>query len=238
MFRNKNTLQGLTLAAALALAIGALSGGWERAAFANHPKALFDDPAAPVSGNPSGDVTLVEFFDYHCGPCKGALKAVMPVLDDDPGVRLVFKEFPVLGRQSIVAARAALAVNEQEPSKYVEFHSALMSSRGRLTERRILRIARDVGLDAERLKADMFSPEIENALRRNYAVARALGIRGTPAFVVGERLIPGAASVETLKNSIAQARRTQAGSSVPVPAVAANGQAAPAPTIASITAWK
>jgi protein-disulfide isomerase len=159
-----------------------------------------------VAGNPVGDVTLVEFFDYHCAYCKRALNAVTAVLGEDPGLRIVYKEFPILGPDSVLAARAALASRNQDPSKYLEFHVALMSTRGRLTQPRILEIARDAGFDAERLVADMASPEINTAIERNIELARSLEINGTPTFVIGDQLVPGAVDLDTLRRLIAEAR--------------------------------
>ncbi len=177
-----------------------------RANLAAHRDELENDPASPVAGNPDGDVTLVEFFDYHCAYCKRVLGAMTAVLEEDPGLRVVYKEFPILGLDSIVAARAALASRNQDPAKYLEFHTALMSTRGRLTQLRILEIARDVGFDAERLVADMAAPEFAATIERNLALALALGINGTPTFVIGDRLIPGAVDLDTLKSLIAEAR--------------------------------
>ena len=177
-----------------------------RAKLAAHRDELVSDPSSPVTGNPDGDVTLVEFFDYHCAYCKSVRGSVMTVLDEDPGLRVVFKEFPILGPDSVAAARAALASRNQDPDKYVEFHNALMSTRGRLTQPRIIEIARDVGFDVERLEADMALPEVAQTIARNLALARALGITGTPTFVIGDRLIPGAVDLDSLKRLIAQAR--------------------------------
>ena len=177
-----------------------------RISIAAHREELVNDPASPVVGNPNGDVTLVEFFDYHCAYCKRVLKDVMTMLDDDPGLRIVFKEFPILGPDSIVAARAALASRNQDPGKYLEFHAALMSTRGRLTQSRILAIARDVGFETERLVTDMDSPEVTAMLERNLALAGALGINGTPTFVIGDHLIPGAIDLDALKQLVALAR--------------------------------
>ncbi len=177
-----------------------------RASLAANREELVNDPASPVAGNPNGDVTLIEFFDYHCAFCKRVLKDVMTVLDDDPGLRIVFKEFPILGPDSVVAARVALASRNQDPDKYLEFHTTLMSTRGRLTQSRILAIARDVGFDAERLEADMDSPEITAMIKRNLALAAALGINGTPTFVIGDQIIPGAIDLDTLKQLVALAR--------------------------------
>ena len=120
---------------------------------------IINDPTSPVAGNPDGDVTLVEFFDYHCGYCKRVLGDVMALLDDDAGIRIVYKELPILGPQSVTAARAALAAHMQDPEKYLAFHVAMMSSRARLTEDRVPQMARQMGFDIGRLKADMASPE-------------------------------------------------------------------------------
>ena len=180
--------------------------GRTRAGLAAHREALVNDPSSPVAGNPDGDVTLVEFFDYRCPYCKRVLSSVMAVLDDDPGIRIVYKEFPILGPVSVVAARAALASRKQDPDKYLAFHNALMSSRGQMTEARVMQIADDIGFDVERLKADMALPEIDQTIERNLALARALGITGTPSFVIGDQLIPGAISLEALRKLIAQAR--------------------------------
>ncbi len=189
------------LAVALVVAIGA-----PRAGLAAHPEMLFDDPASPVAGNPDGDVTLVEFFDYRCVFCKGANKAVTAALQQDPRLRVVFKELPVLGPGSVAAARAALAAHRQDPDKYVAFHGALMGVRGRLTKPTIMRIARATGFDVKRLEADMSAPEIDQAIKRNLALAATLGIRGTPVFVIGDKIVPGAVNLKTMKRLIALAR--------------------------------
>ncbi len=167
---------------------------------------LINDPTSPVAGNPEGDVTVVEFFDYHCGYCKRVLGDVMALLDDDSDVRIVYKEFPILGPQSVTAARAALAAHLQDPDKYLAYHVALMTSRARLNEDRVLQMAREMGFDADRLEADMNSPEIAATIQKNIELARALGINGTPSFVIGDQLVPGAVSLETLKELIERAR--------------------------------
>jgi protein-disulfide isomerase len=167
---------------------------------------LINDPTSPIGGNPDGDVTLVEFFDYHCGYCKRVLGDLLVLLDDDPNVRIVYKEFPILGPQSVTAARIALAANRQDPSKYMEFHVALMASRARLNEERALQMALEMGFDVDGLKADMNSDEISRILQDNNELARALGINGTPSFVIGDELIPGAVSVDVLKELIETAR--------------------------------
>jgi len=164
------------------------------------------DPSSPVAGNPDGDVTIVEFFDYRCGYCKQMLPAVRALLRADKNVRYVFKEFPILSPESEIAARAALAAWQQSPPKYFKLHTKLMEAQGSLSERQILRIAETVGLDANRIKQDMNSPEIARVLESNKDLASRLGIQGTPGFVIGDRIVPGAISPETLNQLVAEAR--------------------------------
>ncbi len=168
-------------------------------------KEIFEDPEAPVAGNPQGDVTLVEFFDYRCTYCKAVMDTIFEVIEKDGQVRFVYKELPILGPESVFAAKAALAARAQ--GKYDAFHRALMKMRGVVNEQTILKTAAQVGLDVEKLKKDMDSPAIETVLKRNMELARALDINGTPAFVVGDRVIPGAVDRGTLKQLIEQARQ-------------------------------
>ncbi|MGE0152550.1 MAG: DsbA family protein [Reyranellaceae bacterium] len=170
-----------------------------------HRQELFDDPATPVGGNARGDVTIVEFFDYHCGYCKQAQESVVKLLDEDRNVRFVFKELPILIPESRLAAAAALAAAKQ--GKYVGLHNALMEARGKLTRDRILALAREQALDLARLEKDMESAEIQQAIDRNLELATAMGVDGTPAFVVGDQLVPGALDVGQLRELVAQARK-------------------------------
>jgi protein-disulfide isomerase len=165
---------------------------------------LEHDARDPVAGNPKGDVALVLFSDYKCPYCKQVSDRVFQAVEADGKVRLVFKELPILGRESMIAARAALASLDQ--GKYVPFHRALIAERGPLDEPNVLRIAGTVGLDTAKLKTDMAQPDIEERLKRTIELARALDIRGTPAFVVGDELIPGAIDAAALKSAIQKAR--------------------------------
>ncbi|HEX9789348.1 MAG TPA: DsbA family protein [Kiloniellales bacterium] len=165
---------------------------------------LTEDPAAPVLGNPEGDVVVIEFFDYRCPYCKKVAEMVRDAVADDGKVRLVMKEFPILGPQSVQAARAALAAALQ--NKYEAFHFALMLQPGDMSDIHIETIAGQVGLDVPRLRSDMKSPEIAAAIERNIALAEMVGIRGTPAFVIGKTLVPGAIDAETFRQLIAEAR--------------------------------
>ena len=169
-------------------------------------KELNGDPASPVSGNPNGNVTVVEFFDYRCGYCKRVHPAIQKLLEDDKGVKFVFKEFPILGPESMIAARAALAVWNTNRDKYVAFHDALMTGRGAVSEAAIMKLAAQVGIKADALKKAMGDAEIDAALARNFQLAEALNINGTPAFVVGDQLVPGAVDLAKLKELIATAR--------------------------------
>jgi protein-disulfide isomerase len=168
------------------------------------PDQVFNDPEVPVLGNRRGDVTLVEFFDYQCGYCKAVHADVRRLIDSDTNIRLVYKEFPILGPASITASRAALAAQRQ--GKYDALHVALMENRGQLDDDKIYRIAASAGLDLDRLKKDMQAPEISEALQKNLRLASELNIRGTPAFVVGDQIVPGAVGLDKLKELIASGR--------------------------------
>lgn len=167
-------------------------------------KDVFDDPNSPVGGNPKGDVTLVEFFDYRCGYCKSVHESVMRVVKEDGKVKLVYKELPVLGAESVYAAKAALAAAKQK--KYVEFQDVMMRHRGAFNEESVMAMAKEVGLDADRLKKDMNAPDITKLLQANMELAETLGIRGTPGFVMGDRIVPGAVPEASLRQWLADAR--------------------------------
>jgi protein-disulfide isomerase len=166
---------------------------------------IFADAASPVGGNPKGDVTLVEFFDYHCGYCKQVHEPINALLREDKNLRIVYKELPILVPESRVAAAGALAAAKQ--NKYVELHNALMEAAGKLSKDRVLALAKEHKLDVARLEKDMDSPEIQGAIDRNLKLAATLGVDGTPAFVVGEHIAPGALSIEQLRELVAEARK-------------------------------
>ena len=175
----------------------------QRLALVDQHDAIFNS-SSPFMGNPDGDVTLVEFFDYQCGFCKRVLDDVFAVAEDDPGLRVVFKDLPILGPSSVVAARASLAARNQ--GLYTEYHNALMAHRGQLSDRVIFDTAEEVGLDVNQLRTDMQSPEIREELNDNIRLAQQLGIRGTPAFIIGDEIIPGARSLQEIEASIERAR--------------------------------
>ena len=174
-------------------------------AIAGHRKELFEDAAAPVGGNPKGDVTLVQFFDYHCGYCKQVHEPMLSLISEDKNLRVVYKELPILAPESRVAAAGALAAAKQ--GKYVELHNALMAARGKLTKDRVLAIAKEQKLDVAKLEKDMDAPEIQASIDRNLQLAQAMGVDGTPAFVVGDQFAPGAMPIEQLRELVAQARK-------------------------------
>jgi protein-disulfide isomerase len=165
---------------------------------------VFNDPDAPVAGNPQGDVTLVEFFDYRCPYCKQVAPALTQLLKSDGNLRFVLKELPILGPDSVLASRAALAAHMQ--GKYLPMHERLLRHRGGYDDQAIARIAGEAGLDVARLKADMDKPEIGAILEKNRRLAQELAITGTPAFVIGDKVVPGAVDLETLKKLVAETR--------------------------------
>jgi protein-disulfide isomerase len=165
---------------------------------------LFNDPGSPVGWNQDGDVTIVEFFDYRCPYCRAMASPLSQLSEQDDGIRFVYKEWPILGPVSVVAAKAALAAWKQGP--YEEFHEVLMTYQGQLSEEAIFKAATEIGLDLSQLRRDMEDPEIEEWLSRTRRLASALGVTGTPAFVIGNQLVPGAISLDDLKDLVRRAR--------------------------------
>ena len=171
-------------------------------------EALVNSPHGNLVGNPQGDVTLVEFFDYNCGYCKRALSDLRTLMKADPKLRVVLKDFPVLGPESVESARVALAVKQQlKGDKLFDYHVKLMETRGRVNGERALALAKEMGLDMARLQKDMEAPEIRAALQENVGLGDKLGLSGTPAFIVGDEIIAGAVGVEPLKQVVASVRK-------------------------------
>ncbi len=155
-------------------------------------KEIFEDGYSIIRGNPDGDLTVVEFSDYNCGYCKRAHTEVEKFVKADGNIRLVIKEFPILGEGSVLAARAALASGAQKDGTlYPDFNDALMMHRGSHTEASIMTIAEKIGLDVEALKKDMQSEEVRDQINRTYALAQKLKINGTPAFIIGDEVVRG-----------------------------------------------
>ncbi|MDP1910597.1 MAG: DsbA family protein, partial [Hyphomicrobium sp.] len=161
-----------------------------KVAIAENAGEIYRDPKADVGGNPNGDITVVEFFDYNCGYCKRGLHDVIKLVEGDPKVRVVFKELPILSKGSEEASRIAIAAGRQ--GKYWDMHKAMLEAKGQMNEANALAIATKLGLDIDKLKKDMASPEVEAEIKKSEALAKKMGVNGTPHFLVGDRAIPGA----------------------------------------------
>jgi len=171
--------------------------------------ALFSSPRQVTLGNPQGDVTLVEFFDYNCGYCKRAMSDMLELLKSDGKLKFVLKEFPVLGEGSVQAAHVAAAARMQDKTggkKYLEFHLKLLGGRGQADQARALAVAKEVGFDIPRIEKDMASPEVKTQLEESFKLADALGLNGTPSYVVGGDVVVGAVGLEALREKINTAR--------------------------------
>lgn len=176
----------------------------EHETLASRQEQIERDPTDVVVGNPNGNVTMVEFFDYRCGYCKLMIDRLDELVKSDGNLRLVLKEFPILGPNSLIASRAAIASIPQ--GKYVAFHDKMMAAKGDFSESAIMAMAADAGLDVDRLKEDMKKPEIDEKIVRNKELAKALSIDGTPGFIVGKLVLRGAADKDELKKAVSSAR--------------------------------
>ncbi len=172
-------------------------------------KDYFAGDNMPIAGNPEGDITIVEFFDYNCGYCKKAFEDVRTILKEDPNVRVVFQEMPILSPSSKKMAEYALAAKMQ--GKYFEMHTALMDYRGVQNDAAFINLATNLGLDVEKLKTDAASQAVASEIAKSLDAGRALGIRGTPGFVVGNKIFPGYIGTDNLRNAVKDARLEAAG---------------------------
>lgn len=168
--------------------------------------AVSADPNAPIMGNPDGDVTVVEFFDYNCGYCRRAFKDLQALVVKDSNVKVLFREFPILSEGSLIAARAALAAAKQ--NKYVAFHTAMMEASKTIDETVVMDVAAQIGLDVAQLRKDMHSSDVNDHISTSRELARALNFNGTPAFVVGKNAIGGMVPLNRLV-TLVQSARTQ-----------------------------
>ena len=178
------------------------------AGVAKNADAIFNSPRNVTLGNKDGDVTFVEFFDYNCGYCKRAMADMLELMKTDPKLKVVLKEFPVLSEGSIEAAKVAVAVRMQDPSgkKYLDFHQKLLGGRGPADKARAMAVAKDAGLDTARIEKDMASPEVKATIEENFKLAEAMGMNGTPSYVIGKQIVVGAVGLEGLKEKIGLAR--------------------------------
>jgi protein-disulfide isomerase len=169
---------------------------------------LFNSAHQVTLGNPKGDVTMVEFFDYNCGYCKKALGDMLTLLKTDPNLKVVLKEYPVLGPGSLEAAQVAVAARMQDKGgkKYLDFHQRLLGGHGTADKARALAAAKEAGFDMTRLEKDMASEEVRETLKENMKVADAIGLNGTPSYIIGSDVVIGAQGYDVLKEKVDAAR--------------------------------
>jgi protein-disulfide isomerase len=169
---------------------------------------IFNSPRGVTLGNKDGDVTFVEFFDYNCGYCKRAMADMLDLLKNDPKLKVVLKEFPVLSDGSVEAARVAVAAHMQDPTgkKYLDFHQKLLGGRGPADKARAMAAAKDAGFDLAKLEKDMATPEVKATIEENFKLAEAMGMNGTPSYVIGKQVVIGAVGLDGLKEKISNAR--------------------------------
>ncbi|NEU12086.1 DsbA family protein [Methylobacterium sp. BTF04] len=180
----------------------------QSAALKDSRDALVNSPHGVVVGNPTGDVTMVEFFDYNCGYCRKALTDIQALIKADPKLRVVLKDFPVLGAESLEASKVALAAKQQlKGDKLFEFHTKLLETKGRVNGERALAVGKEMGLDVAKLIKDAQGPEVKAALSENVGLGDKLGLSGTPAFIIGEEVIPGAVGIDPIRKTIADVRQ-------------------------------
>lgn len=178
-----------------------------KAAIKQYSDALFSSPRQVVLGNPDGNVTFVEFFDYNCGYCKRAMSDMLTLLKDDPKLKVVLKEFPVLGPGSVEAAQVAVAVRMQDKGKkYLDFHQRLLGGRGQADKAHALAAAKEAGFNMAQIEKDLTSPEVKETLQENFKMAEALGLNGTPSYVIGNEVVVGAVGLPALQEKINTAR--------------------------------
>lgn len=176
-----------------------------QAAIAQYQDAIFNDEDGIVIGNPNGDVTLVEFYDYNCGYCRAAVPDMAQLIADDPNLRIVLKEFPILSNESIDAARVAVLVSQTD-ADYWTFHQTLYSGRGQANKESALAAAAELGLPRVDLELRMSEDHVTQTIQKSFEIAQALGITGTPTYIVGNEIIRGAVGVDTLREVIADMR--------------------------------
>jgi protein-disulfide isomerase len=175
-----------------------------RTSIKDNKATLLNSPHQVVLGNPQGTTTMVEFFDYNCGYCKKALPDMLTLLKNDPNLKFVLKEFPVLGEGSVEAAHVAVAARMQDPTgkKYIEFHQKLLGGRGPADKARALAVAKEVGFDMARIEKDMASDEVKATIDEDMKLADAIGVNGTPSYVINGELVVGAVGIDALKEKM------------------------------------
>lgn len=204
-------------------------------ALAKNKDAMFNDPSSPVAGSTAPDVSIAVFYDYNCPHCRNILPAITDLIAQDPKVRFIFKEYPIFGGDSNTAAIAALAVHRIAKDKYFDFFKALMKNPGKIDSKAINAIAKKMGINEAKLKAEMAKPEINGIIDNNHRLGESLGIRGTPAFVIGDEIIAGEVPLNELLARVAKARSGGGKSAIEnntsAPKPQAPAMAAPRPTM-------
>jgi protein-disulfide isomerase len=180
----------------------------QQAGITSNTRKIFQNEMSPIAGNPNGDITVVEFFDYNCGYCKRVVDDLNKLAQTDENVKIIYKEFPILGPTSETAARWALAAANQD--KYIPFHTALMKYSGRIDESVLERIGKDLSLDVEKLRTEAQSDTITDYLAENRQLAQELSITGTPGFIIEDEIYPGAVQYDTMTEIIAEKRAEKA----------------------------
>lgn len=179
-----------------------------KAAVEKNAQAIFNSPRGVVVGNKDGDVTFVEFFDYNCGYCKRAMNDMLELMKTDSKLRVVLKDFPVLGPGSVEAAQVAVAVKMQDPvgKKYLDFHQKLLGGRGQADKAKAMAAAKEAGVDMAKLEKDITSPEVRATLEENFKLAEEMGMNGTPSYVIGKQVVVGAVGLDKLREAVGNAR--------------------------------
>ncbi|AXC51146.1 DsbA family protein [Paracoccus suum] len=208
MHRRNLVLAGASLLVLPTVALPAAAAAASNPMPAALRKALERDPTAPVLGNPNGDVTLTEFFDYNCPFCRKMVGPMHSLIVEDKNLRVVLREWPVFGEDSEFAARASLASLQQ--GKYWQYHTALFRTKGRVTEKATMQVARDIGLDIARLERDMDSEQVERHITSSHMLGEHMGLVGTPSFIAGDEGAFGQYSLDELRGMVKRARATLA----------------------------
>jgi protein-disulfide isomerase len=177
-----------------------------RMALASLQSVIYDDPDQIVLGNPNGDVTLVELFDYNCGYCRSALPDLATLMAEDPNLRVILKEFPILSQGSVDAAKVGIVVSRNKNIDYWQFHQKLFTSRGQINKDSALAVARDLGLNPVEVGLAMEGSDVNTIIARSFEIAQGLNVSGTPTYIIGDEVIPGAIGLESLRQRIANMR--------------------------------
>jgi protein-disulfide isomerase len=175
-----------------------------KAEVSNSKDKIFNDPTSPFSGNPKANVTIVEFYDYQCGYCKMSEESLEKIVKEDKNVKLIYKDFPILGPASAEAAKASLASVKQ--GKFQAFHDSMMTKKDHLSSDMIYQVAKDVGLDVDKLKKDMADASVNDIINNNLKLGQDIGVRGTPMFIINDNIYPGALQYDQLKQAVSDAR--------------------------------